>query len=453
MKKTVSLLATIASTFALAQVGINNTSPKATLDITARTSDGSKAEGLLAPRLTGDQIKAADSQYSDVHSGALVYATAAATSPEGKTANITDSGYYFFDGNIWQRVSTGSGNNVYTADGSLDNNRTVNMPNKSLSFTPTGTQLINQFNVDGTTFSVDALNNRVGIGSSSPTERLNVVNGNILISNSNYKDPALADQLAGQLLFKLGGNGPENLTPVASISGIDKWTGGNFAGNLTFSTQNGTNIERMRIDHNGNVGIGTSAPGSTLEVVGSVAMPTVASTTITGPFNGLAINTSTGRLGTFTAGVAPIIVHKTNSTVSCSSNGCTVYIPWNSQATTTINTLGATVSSDANRHFLQVPSSGIYRVTVTGGAFSGSGVTRANLIYQKAPNDNNYSTIETTRIGGSVSASGQNYNDVQVFTLNANDKLAIGINFLDSYGGMATPVGPTWRAQMFIEKL
>jgi len=266
MKKSVILLAFIASTFAFAQVGINNTNPQATLDVTAKTTDGSKAEGLLVPRLTGDQIQAANTQYTAAQSGVLIYATAAAASPSGKTVNMTTAGYYFFDGNIWQRVNTGSGSTLYTADGSLGASRIVDMPNRSLSFAPSGTQLTNQFNVDGSTFSVDALNNRVGIGSVVPTERLHVADGNVLISNSTYKDISSADQLAGQLLFKLGGNATETLAPVASINGIDKFSGGNYLGNLTFSTQNGSTIERMRIDHNGNVGIGTTAPNARLDL-------------------------------------------------------------------------------------------------------------------------------------------------------------------------------------------
>lgn len=88
-----------------AQIGINNTVPKATLDIMAKTSDGSQAEGIIAPRLTGDQIKAADVSYGVDHKGTLIFATAAVTTASTKTANITTEGYYFFDGNIWQKVT------------------------------------------------------------------------------------------------------------------------------------------------------------------------------------------------------------------------------------------------------------------------------------------------------------------------------------------------------------
>jgi hypothetical protein len=95
---------------AFCQVGINNQNPKATLDVTAKTTDGSNAEGFIAPRLTGDQIKSGDSNYGTSQKGSLIYATAAVTSPSSKTGNITTEGYYYFDGNVWQKV----GNNTDT---------------------------------------------------------------------------------------------------------------------------------------------------------------------------------------------------------------------------------------------------------------------------------------------------------------------------------------------------
>ena len=91
------------------QVGINNTTPGATLDITAKTTDGSQPEGLIAPRLTGNQIQAGDAQYTAAQSGAIIYATVAATSPSGKTTNITAPGYYYYDGSVWQKLTGGSG--------------------------------------------------------------------------------------------------------------------------------------------------------------------------------------------------------------------------------------------------------------------------------------------------------------------------------------------------------
>lgn len=90
-----------------AQVGVNNTDPKATMDITALNTNGSTAEGLIAPRLTGEQIKAGDSKYGSSQTGALVYATTAVTTTSPKTLNIKTPGYYYFNGAVWVKVASG----------------------------------------------------------------------------------------------------------------------------------------------------------------------------------------------------------------------------------------------------------------------------------------------------------------------------------------------------------
>ncbi|MFP3541146.1 hypothetical protein, partial [Pseudomonas sp. SIMBA_044] len=51
--------------------------------------------------------------------------------------------------------------NIYNADGTLTGNRVVIQGDKTLTFNSTAT---NGFSVDGNTFSVDAANGRVGIG-------------------------------------------------------------------------------------------------------------------------------------------------------------------------------------------------------------------------------------------------------------------------------------------------
>jgi hypothetical protein len=111
IKKIVLSIICFISNLYFSQVGINTQTPKATLDVIAKTTDGSKPEGLMAPRLTGDQIKAADSQYGTAQTGTIIYATAAVTVASTKTAAITTSGYYYFDGSLWQKIGSGSSDN------------------------------------------------------------------------------------------------------------------------------------------------------------------------------------------------------------------------------------------------------------------------------------------------------------------------------------------------------
>ena len=65
----------------------------------------------------------------------------------------------------------GGGNTIYSADDNLAGNRIVSQGANTLSFTATP---VNAFSVDGTTFSVDASNNRVGIGTATPEDKLTV---------------------------------------------------------------------------------------------------------------------------------------------------------------------------------------------------------------------------------------------------------------------------------------
>ncbi|MDF2552821.1 MAG: hypothetical protein K0R77_2096 [Chryseobacterium sp.] len=109
MKKNIILLgALIMSSLVYSQVGINNEAPKATLDVTAKTTDGTKPEGIIAPRLAGSEIQSGDAQYLTAQTGTIVYATSA--SPDAgtagkKTINIDGAGYYYFDGILWVKFS------------------------------------------------------------------------------------------------------------------------------------------------------------------------------------------------------------------------------------------------------------------------------------------------------------------------------------------------------------
>ena len=109
------LLALFYCTIIFSQVGINNTNPLATLDVVAIRTDGTTAEGVIPPRLTGDQIKLANSQYGTAQNGTIVYATTGITSADitGITSSITTPGLYYFTGTIWQSLSQTSGSVVF----------------------------------------------------------------------------------------------------------------------------------------------------------------------------------------------------------------------------------------------------------------------------------------------------------------------------------------------------
>lgn len=96
-----------------AQIGINTTSPMATLEVVGKPSVASVYDGIIPPKITGDQLQAKN--YSAAQDGALIYVTQPATSPSGQTINITSKGLYSFDNSLnrWTAISSSNTKNVY----------------------------------------------------------------------------------------------------------------------------------------------------------------------------------------------------------------------------------------------------------------------------------------------------------------------------------------------------
>lgn len=106
MRVTLILFSLLCNTMlVLAQVGVNTTEPKATMDIQIATTDGTTAEGLIVPRLTLSQLVSKDSKYALDQTGALVYVTDASGTNSTKTKKVIAPGYYSFDGTIWQSLT------------------------------------------------------------------------------------------------------------------------------------------------------------------------------------------------------------------------------------------------------------------------------------------------------------------------------------------------------------
>ncbi len=106
MKRIILLMLGISSIGLVhAQIGVNSTDPKVTLDIHAGTIDASTAEGLTAPRLTLAQLAAKDAKYTSDQTGTIVYVTSMTGTATTKTRNVIAAGYYYFDGTLWQAMA------------------------------------------------------------------------------------------------------------------------------------------------------------------------------------------------------------------------------------------------------------------------------------------------------------------------------------------------------------
>ncbi|MBL1221537.1 hypothetical protein JET18_11845 [Chryseobacterium sp. L7] len=254
MKKIILPIVAAVSSIALhvhAQVGVNTEQPASTFDITAKNATGTtkNVDGLLIPRVDRERAQ----NMSAVPTSTLIYINSAATGTQTGTAiNIDAAGYYYYNGTAWTKLTSAGSNNIYNTDGTLTGNRIVTQGANTLAFTGSA---VNAFSVDGTTLSVDAANNRVGIGTNTPTAQLQLGN-----TTANRKI-ALYDNSNNDNQFYGFGVNDFLLRYQTDGAGADH---GFFSGINATSSK-----ELMRIKGNGNVGIGTSTPQKMFHVTGA----------------------------------------------------------------------------------------------------------------------------------------------------------------------------------------
>ncbi|WP_062161827.1 hypothetical protein [Chryseobacterium sp. IHB B 17019] len=279
MKKSLSAAIMLAAaTFGYAQVGINTSTPSSTLDITAKNSTGTSknVDGLLVPRVDRERAQS----MSSIPTSTLIYVNSINKGTQtGNAVNVDAVGYYYFDGNVWVKLNAGSGSgasvNIYNSDGTLTANRTVTQGDKTLTFNGTVT---NAFSVDDNTFSVDAANDRVGVGTNAPQHKFHVV-----ANTSNLNRFSLIDAPSstnGHPILALRNTSPSatgnfsllGFTNSGPTSGGANWGIGSVLRedrkeDFFFGNSLGAGyLERMRISAEGKIGIGTTAPTNTLHV-------------------------------------------------------------------------------------------------------------------------------------------------------------------------------------------
>ncbi|WP_415325842.1 hypothetical protein [Chryseobacterium sp. MMS23-Vi53] len=239
MKKILFLYALTYSTIAFSQVGFNTPTPEATLDITAKNSTGNSVnvDGLLIPRV--DRQKA--QSMSQVKVSTIIYVNNISTGTQsGTTANVDSMGFYYFDGTLWTKFnSTSSQRNIYNINGTLSGNRTVAQRLNTIAFTGNS---INAFSVDQNTFSVDATNHRIGIGTRSPQNKVHLgTDAPASVSAPEGKKLALYNNAEKSSFYGLGISA--NKLQIHASSKNDE-------------------APAMVITNNKNVGIGNTDPGS-----------------------------------------------------------------------------------------------------------------------------------------------------------------------------------------------
>jgi len=246
IKKITTAFALAASTLLFSQVGIGTPTPQATLDVTGTPTDTAKLDGIIAPRLTGDQLRG--KTYTTAQTGALVYVTAADTAPANQTIDVTTPGYYHFNGTKWV-VTTTKDTSIYTGDGTLTSNRTLTQ----------GGNVLNFVNSQKTVFS-----NSLGVGVQQDS------------GSGTRASIGLSNNGVAQLWLYTDTNSAAQINATNSSSALILSTNAtSISAPIRFATSSGSGasgIERMKITGEGNIAINVTVPTEKLDVSGNTRL-------------------------------------------------------------------------------------------------------------------------------------------------------------------------------------
>lgn len=152
-----------------AQVGINTLTPQSTLDVSADNSN--IAPGVIAPRQTLQQLITKASSYTVNQKGAIVYVTDISGGSSVATANITEVGYYYYDGSLWQPFTNSS---AVSADSWLTIGNSGLSVTHGTNYLGTNDAVDLVLKTNGTERMTISSTGNVGIGTDTPSNKLHV---------------------------------------------------------------------------------------------------------------------------------------------------------------------------------------------------------------------------------------------------------------------------------------
>ncbi|WP_223608312.1 hypothetical protein [Chryseobacterium sp. OSA05B] len=423
--KILFVAASVFSTLAYSQVGINTPSPTSTLDLVAKNPTGTttSVDGLLIPRVDRQRAQS----MTTVPTSTLVYINSVTTGTQTGTAiNVDTIGYYYYNGTAWVKLNSASGssNNIYSTDGTLAANRTVTQADKTLAFTGSA---VNAFSVDGATLSVDAANNRVGIGTTAP-------NGQLQFGNSGANRKIV--------LYETGNNDHQYYGFGINNRLLRYQTDEPTSDHGFFSgTDANTSKELMRIKGDGNVGIGTSTPQKTFHVNGTAQITNelnvggTATTPGSAGTSGQVLTSSGPNTAPAWASVTSNNIYSTDGTLAANRTVTQAdkTLAFTGTSVNAFSVDGATLSVDAANNRVGIGTTAPHSQIHLGNSIT----NRKIIMYENGDNDNQfhgfgingsllrYQVGETSSDHGFFAGTGAN-NSVELMRIKGNGNVGIG---------------------------
>lgn len=268
--------------FTIAQTGIGTKNPQATLDIASKPVDLSAVDGILPPRLTGNELKSKDNIYGNNQNGTLVFATSPAAPITPKTIEVVKSGYYYYDAiaEKWLAFKNSAENQITTNE--------ISNPLNTITSTVNG--------ISSTTNVVNSISNTSAANSNSLTTTVNGVTGAsvnlvksvsdavsatnfltttvngisgtpVAIKNIYNSDGTLTDErsvtMAGNRLFFRGNTGTTRFSNSTSGASISHYTD---AGRSDIILRAGTSDIQFYVDPNAAAQISAGGTSTSISI-------------------------------------------------------------------------------------------------------------------------------------------------------------------------------------------
>lgn len=299
---------TIGSIYA--QVGVNTETPATTLHVLPGKTDGTTAEGIIAPNLKRSEMIAKDSKYTTAQTGAMVYVSDLSGVLTTKTAKITTTGYYYFDGALWQPFTSGSASATTANNGLAMNGTTVQLGGALTQATSiTGTDrltLATPTTVSGAlqvssgtpgaskVLTSDASGNATWAANATPWYKVGTTVPSILNTDNSYLTAKTV--IGGNTIASInGGTANAQLTVIGQDASINGITVGKGANNVATNTAVGANGLEANTTGANNTATGSGALKSNQSASANTAVGSQALQVITsGSGNNTAIGYSAG---------------------------------------------------------------------------------------------------------------------------------------------------------------